>query len=76
MTARKSLAERDRAHLWHPYTQHGTEGPPLEVAGARGAELRLAEHDFSSGNGSTSVEISLKMVTRPPRRPCRPRTAG
>ncbi|MEZ6018869.1 MAG: aminotransferase class III-fold pyridoxal phosphate-dependent enzyme [Planctomycetota bacterium] len=32
---------RDRAVLWHPYTQHGLEVPPLPVAGARGAELHL-----------------------------------
>ena len=27
-TAREVLA-RDRRHVWHPFTQHGTEGDPV-----------------------------------------------
>ena len=37
------LLERDARHLWHPYTQHATEDPPLEVAGARDACIQLAD---------------------------------
>ena len=29
----------DRAHLWHPYTQHGTAGDAIVVARAEGAYL-------------------------------------
>ena len=31
-----SLIERDRAHLWHPYTQMATAPPPLPIVRARG----------------------------------------
>jgi len=37
------LLARDRAHLWHPYTQHGAEGDPLVVTAARGSLLVLAD---------------------------------
>jgi len=37
------LVARDLACLWHPYTQHGADGPPLPVARARGALLELAD---------------------------------
>ncbi|MHC5211310.1 MAG: adenosylmethionine--8-amino-7-oxononanoate transaminase [Planctomycetota bacterium] len=37
------LASRDARHVWHPYTQHATEGPPLPVASAGGAVLTLAD---------------------------------
>ncbi len=40
---RRSLAAdvlaRDRRHVWHPFTQHGTEGEPTVLAGAKGASL-------------------------------------
>ncbi|MBL8841702.1 MAG: adenosylmethionine--8-amino-7-oxononanoate transaminase [Planctomycetes bacterium] len=39
----RSLSQRDAACLWHPYTQHGSDGAPLEVAAARGATLTLAD---------------------------------
>ena len=39
----EGLAARDRLHLWHPYTQHGVDREPLEVVGAEGAWLRLAD---------------------------------
>jgi adenosylmethionine-8-amino-7-oxononanoate aminotransferase len=29
----------DRAHVWHPYTQHGVAGPALPIARAEGAYL-------------------------------------
>lgn len=38
-----SLAERDRAVLWHPYTQMKTADPPLEVARAEGVWLELTD---------------------------------
>ena len=38
-----SLVERDARHLWHPYTQHALEDPPLAVVGAKGSELELAD---------------------------------
>jgi adenosylmethionine---8-amino-7-oxononanoate aminotransferase len=30
---------RDQRHVWHPFTQHGTESEPIVVAGAKGASL-------------------------------------
>jgi adenosylmethionine-8-amino-7-oxononanoate aminotransferase len=41
--ARSSLAAdilaRDRRHVWHPFTQHGTESEPVVLAGAKAASL-------------------------------------
>ncbi|HYB05334.1 MAG TPA: adenosylmethionine--8-amino-7-oxononanoate transaminase [Methyloceanibacter sp.] len=37
------ILTRDRRHVWHPFTQHGTESEPLLIAGARGASLYDAE---------------------------------
>ncbi|MBM4015392.1 MAG: adenosylmethionine--8-amino-7-oxononanoate transaminase [Planctomycetes bacterium] len=37
------LVARDARCLWHPYTQHATDGAPLAVVGARGATLTLAD---------------------------------
>src|SRR5437867_1530582 len=39
MTERHSLIERDRAHLWHPYTQMKTAPAPLAVVKAEGVYL-------------------------------------
>jgi adenosylmethionine---8-amino-7-oxononanoate aminotransferase len=36
--AREALA-RDRRHVWHPFTQHGTEGDPVVITRAKGASL-------------------------------------
>jgi adenosylmethionine---8-amino-7-oxononanoate aminotransferase len=33
----------DARHLWHPFTQHGTESPPLVVARAEAATLTLSD---------------------------------
>ncbi len=41
--ASDDLLARDRAALWHPYTQHRTELAPLPVVGARGSVLELAD---------------------------------
>jgi len=35
----KSLVERDRTCLWHPYTQMFTAGPPLPIVRAQGVYL-------------------------------------
>ncbi len=37
------LAMRDRAVVWHPYTQHLSMAAPLPVASASGSWLRLAD---------------------------------
>ncbi len=34
-----NLTERDRQHVWHPFTQHQTEAEPLEIVRAVGASL-------------------------------------
>ena len=39
----RALVERDRATVWHPYTQHGVDPEPLAVASARGSKLVLAD---------------------------------
>lgn len=36
---RKTLIERDRAHLWHPYTQMRTSHAPLPVVSGKGVYL-------------------------------------
>ncbi len=33
------LSERDKAHVWHPFTQHKTAGDPLEIVKAEGVYL-------------------------------------
>ncbi len=33
------LQQRDRRHLWHPYTQHGTETAPVAIVRAKAASL-------------------------------------
>lgn len=38
-----SLIERDRLHVWHPFTQHGSEPEPLPVAAASGSQLTLTD---------------------------------
>ena len=39
----RDVVARDRCHVWHPFTQHGTETEPLLIAGARGTSLFDAE---------------------------------
>ena len=39
MTSNDNLAGRDRAHLWHPYTQMQTAPPPLAIVKAEGVYL-------------------------------------
>jgi adenosylmethionine---8-amino-7-oxononanoate aminotransferase len=35
----QDLLARDRRHVWHPFTQHATEGDPIVIARAKGASL-------------------------------------
>lgn len=37
------LLSADTSCVWHPYTRHGSEEPPLVVQSAQGARLRLAD---------------------------------
>ena len=39
----QDIIARDRRHVWHPFTQHATEGEPLLLTGALGASLFDAE---------------------------------
>lgn len=41
--AERSLVERDRARVWHPFTQMGLERDPVPVASASGAVLTLED---------------------------------
>src|SRR6478672_2914258 len=34
-----NLTERDKKHLWHPYTQHKTAAPPIPIVRGEGALL-------------------------------------
>ena len=34
-----TLIDRDRAHVWHPYTQMQTAPPPLPIVSAKGVYL-------------------------------------
>lgn len=43
MTGKPSLTDRDRAHLWHPFTQAATAPPAVPVVGAEGCWLELAD---------------------------------
>jgi len=35
----EEILRRDRRYVWHPYTQHATEGEPIVIARAKGASL-------------------------------------
>jgi adenosylmethionine-8-amino-7-oxononanoate aminotransferase len=35
----EDVLERDRRHVWHPFTQHGTESEPIVIARAKAASL-------------------------------------
>ncbi len=39
----RDVIARDRRYVWHPYTQHGTEGEPTVIARGKGASLFDAE---------------------------------
>lgn len=38
-TLAQDLLARDRRHVWHPFTQHATEGDPIVIARAKSASL-------------------------------------
>lgn len=38
-----TLLEKDKNAVWHPFTQHQTEAPPLEVVKAKGSFLYTAD---------------------------------
>lgn len=38
-----NLLNRDRAHVWHPYSAMGTQSPLFPVVSAEGVRLRLAD---------------------------------
>ena len=38
-SAGEEALARDRRHVWHPFTQHGTESDPIVIARAKGASL-------------------------------------
>ncbi|MCP4934333.1 MAG: adenosylmethionine--8-amino-7-oxononanoate transaminase [bacterium] len=42
---KQDLIARDRLHVWHPYTQHGTEKDPVTIVRASGASLFDADGD-------------------------------
>ena len=50
----------DKRYVWHPYTQHGTEGDPIVVARAKAASL------FDSSSGEI-LDLHLVMVDLHPR---------
>ena len=37
------LLKKDRAHVWHPFTQMKTAGTPLEIVSAKGTLLTTAD---------------------------------
>lgn len=39
MASPEGVLARDRRYVWHPFTQHGTEGEPIVVARAKAASL-------------------------------------
>ena len=39
MRSRRGLLARDRRHVWHPFTQHGTESEPIVHHRAKAASL-------------------------------------
>ena len=43
VTGIRDLVERDRAVVWHPYTQARTSRPPLPIIGGAGAYLHTAD---------------------------------
>ncbi len=47
----------DAAHVWHPYTQHATTGPPVLIVSAEGSYL------FDAGGRRIFDAISSWWVT-------------
>jgi adenosylmethionine-8-amino-7-oxononanoate aminotransferase len=58
------VVELDRAHVWHPYTQHGTACQPLEITRANGAFL-YDRHDRAIFDGISSWWVTLHGHSQP-----------
>lgn len=43
MSTPKALSDRDAQCIWHPYTQHQSAPPPLEIVSAHGALLHTSD---------------------------------
>ncbi|MEJ6757177.1 MAG: adenosylmethionine--8-amino-7-oxononanoate transaminase [Crocinitomicaceae bacterium] len=47
------LTQKDKAHVWHPFTQHHTAGTPLEIVKAKGIYLTDSEgKEYIDANSS------------------------
>lgn len=59
-----SLAEKDRAHIWHPFTQMQTAHPSIPIVRAKGVYL-YAEDGKSYLDGISSWWVNLHGHTHP-----------
>jgi hypothetical protein len=55
----RDILARDRRHVWHPFTQHGTEAEPLLIAAARGASLYDVALDSSGALFSNFLTLTI-----------------
>lgn len=54
----KGLIEKDRAHVWHPFTQQKTAGDPLEIVRAQGVRLIASDgKEYIDANSSWWVNV-------------------
>ena len=52
------LKDKDKKHVWHPFTQHATEGYPLEIVRAEGVYLYDADgKEYIDANSSWWVNV-------------------
>ena len=58
------MIESDRAHVWHPYTQHGSSRAPLEIKRASGAFL-YDRNDRAIFDGISSWWVTLHGHAQP-----------
>lgn len=53
-----SILQKDKEHVWHPFTQHQTEGTPLEIVKAKGTKLIAADgKEYIDVNSSWWVNV-------------------
>ncbi|MEJ6777440.1 MAG: adenosylmethionine--8-amino-7-oxononanoate transaminase [Crocinitomicaceae bacterium] len=53
-----SIIEKDKKHVWHPFTQHFTAENPMEIVRAEGVRLYdLAGNEYIDANSSWWVNI-------------------
>lgn len=53
-----SILSKDKAHVWHPFTQHQTEGTPLEIIKAKDTRLIAADgKEYLDVNSSWWVNV-------------------